>query len=505
MNSVVEGITTRLRALLLDLGKGGGVISPSVYDTSHLLRLRPPAALQQGLDWLRARQEADGGWGPVRGSSLARHVPTLAALLTLRSQQEATGAAASIRAGIDFLRSRAGDWEGNLPDDIPVAAELILPVLLHEAAARGLDVAEAPYASVAALGARRRKLIAQLSPRAGTAAVHTWEAWGGESISEIVDGSGGVGHSPAATASWLQKRRGPAVDLDRSARAFLAQAEAATQRGAPLVPTVWPIDRFEQVWGLYALFALDLMHHESLRDLVSQQIADLRRAFRPAGIGMSDHFIHDGDMTSTALAVLTGFGEPIGVDVLDGYKRGPHFITYEHEMQPSVTTNAHAALALAVGGGDPAPAARFLAEAQSSDGRWTLDKWHSSWLYPTSQVVTALARAGVVAPVRRALHAIVQHQNEDGGWGIEGHSTAVETSYAVHVLHAVRRLTMEQETAERALLRATRWLLAYGEASLADGAMLWVGKELYCPYRVDQAFVLSAMLRLSLNAAEGGT
>src|SRR5262249_48265787 len=149
-----------------------------VYDTSHLLRHRPPEAMQQGLDWLRARQEADGGWGPLRGSSLARHVPTLAAILTLRSQEETTGAAASIRGGMVFLRSRARDWEGTLPDDIPVAAELILPVLLREALARGLDVPEAPYASVAALGARRREVIAQLPPRAGTAAVHTWEAWG---------------------------------------------------------------------------------------------------------------------------------------------------------------------------------------------------------------------------------------------------------------------------------------------------------------------------------------
>jgi hypothetical protein len=352
------------------------------------------------------------------------------------------------------------------------------------------------------LGARRRAVIAQLPPRAGTAAVHAWEAWGDQPIVEIVDGSGGVGHSPAATASWLHKRREPATDVDRSARAFLADAEAATLRGAPgVVPTVWPIGRFEQVWALYALFALDLLHHGSLRDLVLLQIADLRRAVRPEGIGMSEHFIYDGDMSSTALAMLAAADQPVDIDILNRYQRGDHFMTYEHEMQPSVTTTAHAVLALSVAGRNAAKGARFLAESQSSDGRWMVDKWHSSWLYPTSQVVTALAHAGVVEPLRRALDAVVNHQREDGGWGIEGRSTAVETSYAVHVLHTVRRLGIERGTTERALAGAARWLLADGHAAPANDVMLWIGKELYCPHRVDQAFVLSAMLRLSLSEA----
>jgi hypothetical protein len=286
----------------------------------------------------------------------------------------------------------------------------------------------------------------------------------------------------------------------------LEQAEAATRAGVSgVVPTVWPIDRFEQVWALYALFAVDLLHHESLRDLVLLQIDDLRRAVRPEGMGMSDHFIHDGDMTSTALAMLAAFGRPIDVDVLDRYERGHHFVTYEHELQPSVTTNAHAMLALAVAGrgGAKASVHSFLLGQQSRDGRWMLDKWHGSWLYPTSQVVVALARAGVAEPLRRALDALVHQQNEDGGWGIDGRSTPVETSYAVHVLHAVRRLGIEVDVATARLARAARWLLASGDASAVDESPLWIGKELYCPRRVDLAFVLSAMLRLSLEASEG--
>jgi len=53
-----------LQSLMADLGKAGGLISPSIYDTAQVLRLYPPPeGPEPTLDWLLQQQQADGGWG----------------------------------------------------------------------------------------------------------------------------------------------------------------------------------------------------------------------------------------------------------------------------------------------------------------------------------------------------------------------------------------------------------------------------------------------------------
>ncbi|HWZ88586.1 MAG TPA: hypothetical protein VNW92_07045 [Polyangiaceae bacterium] len=498
MSSMIDMIQAHLRTLLSDIGQGG-VLSPSVYDTAQALRHLPPPSADAALAWLALQQTADGAFAAATTSPLARHVPTLSAVLALH---DAGVQKSAVNAGIDFLRRHAADWEGPLPDDIPVAAELILPKLLADASARGLELPVGSYAELVRLGERRRAMIAKVQPKAGTAPVHAWEAWGADPTHAVVDGSGGVGNSPAATAQWLNRSL-PSAPGVQSARAFLTNAERATRLGIPgVLPTVWPIDCFEQVWVLYALFAVDLLEHPSMQDRVLPELTALRRRVGPLGLGMSEHFVADGDMTSTALAVLSAGGQAIDIDLLDRYRRGDHFITYQHEMQPSVTTNAHAVLALALAGRDATKPAQLLIAAQSSDGRWLQDKWHSSWLYPTSQAVTAAAHAGIAEPVLRALDAVLKHQRVDGGWGSAGQSTAVETAYAVQIIHAARRLGVARPTTESALAPALHWLLGSGAASATPQSLLWIGKEQYCPYRVDQAFVLAALLRLCLDEAQ---
>src|SRR5262249_46866957 len=82
MNTITQRLIGNLRALVSELGKAGGTLTPSIYDTAHVLRHCPPEDVRPGLEWLLAQQQADGGWGPP-AIPLARHVPTLAAILTL--------------------------------------------------------------------------------------------------------------------------------------------------------------------------------------------------------------------------------------------------------------------------------------------------------------------------------------------------------------------------------------------------------------------------------------
>src|SRR5262249_61914340 len=126
----------------------------------------------------------------------------------------------------------------------------------------GLERPTAAYGALTELGSRGRRLIAAQPSRPGAPPVHSWEAWGAQPDPGLLDGSGGVGHSAAATAAWLYaaNSRPDLADARASARRFLEQAAAATGTGIPgVVPGVWPISRFEQVFGLYILLTADLL------------------------------------------------------------------------------------------------------------------------------------------------------------------------------------------------------------------------------------------------------
>ena len=83
MNRMLDLLITDLRHLVSDLGKDGGLTSPSIYDTAQVLRLAPASeSTCATLDWLLAQQKADGGWGNP-AIPLTRDVPTLATVLAL--------------------------------------------------------------------------------------------------------------------------------------------------------------------------------------------------------------------------------------------------------------------------------------------------------------------------------------------------------------------------------------------------------------------------------------
>src|SRR5205085_12191180 len=165
----------------------------------------------------------------------ARDVPTLASLRTLDIYVARVSDRSAVSAGLAFMRRQAIHWIGPLPDDLPVGIELLLPHLLEEAALVGLNVAEAPYAPLIELGNRRRQLIARRRLIAGTTPVHSWEAFGVDPDPALIDGSGGIGHSPAATAAWLYATSGHSglEKYHAAGRRYLEQASAVTGVGIP--------------------------------------------------------------------------------------------------------------------------------------------------------------------------------------------------------------------------------------------------------------------------------
>ena len=61
MNRMLDLLITDLRYLVSDLGKDGGLTSPSIYDTAQVLRLASASeSTYTTLNWLLAQQKADG-------------------------------------------------------------------------------------------------------------------------------------------------------------------------------------------------------------------------------------------------------------------------------------------------------------------------------------------------------------------------------------------------------------------------------------------------------------
>lgn len=492
---VVDSLLTELRSLIRDLGQDGGLIGPSIYDTAQVIRLAPPASgVEHTLHWLVSQQQPDGGWGDP-AFPRARDVPTLAALLTLTLYAISAHDRKIIQSGLTFLWQHAPVWEGPLPDALPIAIELLLPRLLEEAAAAGLNVPRAPYAGLIALGERRRRMLAELPARASTPPAHVWEGWGVEPDPNLLDASGGVGHSPAATAAWLRASSGRAdlAEARAAAHRYLAQASAATGTGVPgVVPTVWPITRYEQTFGLYALLTGGLLDHPALADLTRWQIADLAQAFRPTGIGFSDFFMSDGDDTAAAMAVLKAAGHPINHLALERFAHHDHFCAYTGELQPSLSVTAHAVHTLMLF--DPASvrAQRYLIERQLPDGRWLDDKWNGSWVYTTAQAVIALAGTAHIDVLKRALDALLMYQHTDGGWGTASDSINEETAYGIFALRALLPLGIAEHTIHAALERAERWMFETYRPNQQRQYATWLGKEQYQPQRIVRVVELTA-------------
>jgi hypothetical protein len=506
MNDVIAALLTELRTLVGDLGKNGGQLSPSVYDTAQVLRLYPPAETTPAIAWLLAQQQPDGGWESP-ATPYARDVSTLAALLALHPYRQSHKLCDVIDTGFAFLQRQAGQWAELPLDALPIAAEVILPYLVEEAHTLGLTLEREPYALLYRLRQHKIQQILRQALRVGTPPTHSWEALGKEAPSLLPDYSGGIGHSPAATAAWLrQAEQHPNLAAGcTTARQYLLNAARATDLDTPgVVPNVWPIIGFELAYAPYTLLLTGLLHYPALQDVVEPLLDELWIIMqRGHGVSFGEYFMADVDDTGLAVAVLQAAGRPVNSAVILQFRDGKHFCTFPNELNPSVFANAHALYGLAAAGDRDPGAEQFLLDRQCADGHWLADKLHSSWLYTTLEVVLALDCLDYREEIRQAGAAVIQRQQEAGSWGSGQHATRIETSYALLILSTLRQRRLLDEAGETALQRGYEWLSQAYHPQRVPDERLWLGKVPYAPYRVDRIYELGALLSVTLERIPG--
>lgn len=503
MLKITQSLLDELRPLIAALGEEGGIVSPSVYDTAQILRLGSPAqGSDQTLAWLMQQQQPDGGWGQP-AIPAERTVPTLAALLALKTHGHAQ-AAERIAAGGAFLEAQQGLWQDIHIDLVPIAAEMIVPYLLDEAEQIGLVIDRKPYALLYEMRRRKLERLARVPLQANTAPTYSWEALGLPFTVDVLDPQTGVGHSPAATAAWLKQARtyDVAPALCAQAEAYLARAHAATQSDIPgLYPVVYPIRGFELTYGLYALLLTGLLDHPDLRPVVMPKVRELAEAMdKENGINFGEGFEPDVDVTSVGVSVLCALGYPAEMAWLKRFWHDDHFYTFIYELNPSVFSNAHALHALTWLDATCEQTERFLLERQDETGRWIPDKWHSSWRATMLESVVALGPLGCTSALRAAADALSADQQPDGHWDNAGNDAWLETVYGVMALQAIRKYTSFAQTGQDALDKAQQWLLANYDGTKSLGK-LWVGKELYSPIRVDRLYAISTLIGAMFDVA----
>jgi hypothetical protein len=486
----------RLRMLLHKVGKQGGAITPSVYETAQVLRFCPHLVEAEAvIDWLLAMQQPDGGWEHT-DAPLYRTVPTLAAVLALHEQGRNMRARQACEAGWRYLAAQTQAVDAGSGQYLPVAIELILPRLLNEAEAAGLGLPRARFSHIEELHRHKMALIARLRPSPSSPPMFSWEAWGTEACPELVGQTGGVGHSPAATAWWLrldggQHHAGPAR---ARAHTYLAAASEASGTGIRgVVPGPWPMNRFEQSFVLHMVVVAGLSGRHELAAAYMPHVFDLQRLLNAnGGIGFSDCFAPDGDDTAAAVAVLASAAQEVDGEVLAPFRRSDHFVGYPFELHVAHTVTARATQALAALGQDVSAWRSTIVAGQQGDGWWSSEKWNRSRLYGTAVALSALA-PGECHAKRAAARGFLHHQRSDGGWGCFGTSTPFETALGILALINIARDSgLERECLE-SIVYAHNYLRAHDDLRTVDERRMWISKDLYSARRIDQAVILCAL------------
>ena len=465
-------------------GVACGKMSGVAYDTAWAARIineEGKPLFPECLQWLLENQYPDGSWGSQAVNYHDRLLSTLSAVMALKEINE--------NKYYGYIqRGQAYIWENmenlTMDDYRLIGSELLFPSLMEQAESMGLDV---PYMKVylREKDAKLKKIDESLWYSPLTTLSFSLEFLGDavdvERLKYVQLPNGSVANSPAATAFFLR--------YIKNARALEYLKEILVSTGDGSVMTVYPIDVFEYGWTLYNLMLAGL-YFERYTEICNFLLEHLGSS----GVGSSTGSpVADADDTAVVLKVLHDMGYPVDVCVLDKYNVGDYYLTFNFELDPSVSTNIHvldfvkSCLEFPEREDVVERLVHFLRKEMHCGGFW-IDKWHASPYYPTSHAILALCDVDS-SLAQKAVSWILKTQHENGMWGENG-GTVEETSYVVQALMYYHRYAEHIDTVSvsKAVSALNRERL-----SLSSGAAdLWVGKVLYTPVRVIWSSIASA-------------
>jgi halimadienyl-diphosphate synthase len=490
---------------------GGGLISPSAYETAWVAMVRDPhdpyaLAFPDALTWLLKQQRRDGSWGFVAPYTI---LPTMAAVLALskapRQNRAVVQAAAS---GERYLRRAFLSWSA-ASFDTPFF-EFLLPVLATELGELGIRL-PVPHLDMMLTRSsdKLQRVPLHLLYSGSSNLIHAVEAFGSlldyRRLRSVRAPDGSYGCSPSATAAVLIYSPEWDEAAARWLRALSARAIGGIKGG---MPASHPADAFEAAWVAHFLLHGGTGLLPAGHPQMTRLLQWLRTCLAPDGASFarSRGLPCDADDTAVVLAILNHSGEQTAPTPLWAFDRGDHFVSYPGERTASTSANAHvleALLGAQLGDGRTLAEPRdrviqYLLDERSREGFW-LDKWHLGPYYATLSCALALSKVPdlrVRAELGMTSAWLVASQQRNGGWGLTN-TTAEETAYALLALCWVRTILPHtgtpafRQAVQRGGKYLTRQLARVQQARALP--TLWVDKSVYVPHRVVRAATLAAL------------
>ena len=477
---------------------GPGKMSSTAYDTAWVARLGEIDwdLSSQALNWLSENQLPDGSWGAEKPFYYHdRVISTLAAMIALTHRGRRAHDKSQIERGLMALEQITSNATRGLTSDAtgaPAGFEMIVPTLISEAENLGIIKQQGERI----LGRLRKLRNAKLAKISGvkinryiTTALSA-ELAGNDSISmldveNLQEENGSVGNSPAATAYFASQ-----VSQGENLALSYLHNVLNSDGGAPFVA---PFEIFERIWALWNVMIIGDINKNAV-SLLQPHLDYIESNWdEKQGIGYSSTYTpKDGDDTAVGYELLSHFGRNVDFASILNYEEDDHFRCFQLEVNPSTDVNIHMLGAFMEEGLDNKhplvqKALQFIRKTQI-DGKYWLDKWHTSPYYTTSHAII-LCREYDDELCKRSVQWILDTQLSDGSWGFYGFPTAEETSYCIQALSLWNR--HNGKVPKGRFEQARHWLENNSNHTYPS---LWIGKSLYSPELIVKFSIESALL-----------